>query len=86
MDGFQSTHPSWGATTSDKYLSSIGIEKFQSTHPSWGATTFVGGNLIPMLDFNPRTHRGVRQKVSHHPLKMLLFQSTHPSWGATATV
>ena len=35
------------------------------------------------LNFNPRTHRGVRH---NQPLKCrhnVAFQSTHPSWGAT---
>ena len=34
---FQSTHPSWGATTLWK-LSVGNFSQFQSTHPSWGAT------------------------------------------------
>ena len=33
---FQSTHPSWGATSKEGILPSI--YRFQSTHPSWGAT------------------------------------------------
>ncbi len=37
---FQSTHPSWGATTV-KVTSTADIPVFQSTHPSWGATGVV---------------------------------------------
>ena len=33
---FQSTHPSWGATTVAITVSDV--TRFQSTHPSWGAT------------------------------------------------
>mgnify|MGYP003369971324 FL=1 len=35
-------------------------------------------------DFNPRTHRGVRQKLNKNSFKTRQFQSTHPSWGATS--
>ena len=60
QETFQSTHPSWGAT---KDMFGLAKESyvFQSTHPSWGATS---GNLIyntRITNFNPRTHRGVRQ-------------------------
>ena len=34
---------------------------FQSTHPSWGATVMVTIGSVTLTDFNPRTHRGVRQ-------------------------
>ena len=34
--------------------------QFQSTHPSWGATEHGRLVAVPTLDFNPRTHRGVR--------------------------
>ena len=33
---------------------------FQSTHPSWGATISLSVFLLTLIDFNPRTHRGVR--------------------------
>ena len=33
---------------------------FQSTHPSWGATRAFSSLLSARVDFNPRTHRGVR--------------------------
>ena len=36
------------------------------------------------LNFNPRTHRGVRLKKFYPSVPHdKLFQSTHPSWGAT---
>ena len=34
-------------------------------------------------NFNPRTHRGVRQAYDHTSSREKEFQSTHPSWGAT---
>mgnify|MGYP000273130328 CR=1 FL=1 len=60
------------------------IDGFQSTHPSWGAT--FNDRLIvpePLIYFNPRTHRGVRQEDRLHCRETHRFQSTHPSWGAT---
>ena len=40
-----------------------------------------------LFDFNPRTHRGVRQiKTWLIFSNMIIFQSTHPSWGATQTI
>ena len=38
-------------------------------------------NLLP--NFNPRTHRGVRQNKGDKKTWVIIFQSTHPSWGAT---
>ena len=36
------------------------------------------------VNFNPRTHRGVRLSSSEKPfIGCEIFQSTHPSWGAT---
>ena len=34
---------------------------FQSTHPSWGATAGLWVSKRRQRNFNPRTHRGVRQ-------------------------
>ena len=34
---------------------------FQSTHPSWGATRSRNRKKRASRNFNPRTHRGVRQ-------------------------
>ena len=36
------------------------------------------------INFNPRTHRGVRLYVDMRTMSISLFQSTHPSWGATS--
>ena len=44
-DGFQSTHPVWGATHAGRG-SRPGPERFQSTHPVWGATIDLGGVLL----------------------------------------
>ena len=38
------------------------VRKFQSTHPSWGATLDGVRSECEEIDFNPRTHRGVRHK------------------------
>ena len=36
-----------------------------------------------ILNFNPRTHRGVRPFLIARHTSSFEFQSTHPSWGAT---
>ena len=78
---FQSTHPSWGATTGDALVNAI--TQFQSTHPSWGATPGARSTRCVTRYFNPRTPRGVRRGRIYRPARLGLFQSTHPSWGAT---
>ena len=35
------------------------------------------------MNFNPRTHRGVRLLLMYWLEVVIIFQSTHPSWGAT---
>ena len=45
-----------------------------------GSSSFVSYSLT---NFNPRTHRGVRQDIFCSFLMSKRFQSTHPSWGAT---
>ena len=57
---FQSTHPSWGATLM-RCLACFNPFKFQSTHPSWGATGVIKWLILQLMNFNPRTHRGVRR-------------------------
>ena len=59
-------------------------QRFQSTHPSWGATKNSALKVTDPTDFNPRTHRGVRQNILRQQIQLMLFQSTHPSWGATS--
>ena len=56
---------------------------FQSTHPSWGATKNDSNMNYLSTNFNPRTHRGVRQAIERSLRHLDKFQSTHPSWGAT---
>ena len=58
--------------------------KFQSTHPSWGATQEECLTQLQNINFNPRTHRGVRLPFGIYHYSYALFQSTHPSWGATS--
>ena len=69
----------------DQYDNSrvIFSQKFQSTHPSWGATFRNYKHVPDALNFNPRTHRGVRRLYHLSMQFTFLFQSTHPSWGAT---
>ena len=58
---FQSTHPSWGATTRCicYYLKNSTI----SIHaPIVGCDAFFCISSVMIADFNPRTHRGVRQQ------------------------
>ena len=58
--GFQSTHPSWGATLITIFLFPI-LEYFNPrTHR--GVRHNVVDNNALLFYFNPRTHRGVRQK------------------------
>ena len=59
---FQSTHPSWGATSwtiNDSPQSIISIHA-----PIVGCDILDEINEIHMYNFNPRTHRGVRQSCS----------------------
>ncbi len=46
---------------------------FQSTHPSWGATENNGGKNKTSLDFNPRTHRGVRRRYSSQEANFISY-------------
>ena len=71
---FQSTHPSWGATRKSNYYSESIL--FQSTHPSWGATLDGVRSECEEVDFNPRTHRGVRLVKGRQ--KCLLFTYFNP--------
>ena len=82
---FQSTHPSWGATSiCQAYI----YKKFNfnpRTHR--GVRRLQHKMQRRQLYFNPRTHRGVR----HYHFTVLsksaqVFQSTHPSWGATSPI
>ena len=46
----------------------------------------MGGYILELIrvDFNPRTHRGVRRHKRCKCTIEVKFQSTHPSWGATS--
>ena len=59
---FQSTHPLRGATRGERPL--LWIEKFQSTHPLRGATIFWLVKPSILVNFNPRTPCGVRQRTT----------------------
>ena len=59
--GFQSTHPSWGATCGKETywtLSDISIHA-----PIVGCDLDGVRSECEEIDFNPRTHRGVRQGI-----------------------
>ena len=51
--------PIVGCDASERFRQRF-CSRFQSTHPSWGATKIAFHFLLVHLDFNPRTHRGVR--------------------------
>ena len=53
--------------------------------PIVGCDTNQQRSPFLVCDFNPRTHRGVRQTVQTVFLGTREFQSTHPSWGATVS-
>ena len=79
---FQSTHPSWGATsTKIKIYDGLKI----SIHaPIVGCDSTSSLGFYSYWYFNPRTHRGVRRNWKWNTWMLKEFQSTHPSWGATA--
>ena len=80
---FQSTHPSWGATAKAKITYQ---HNYISIHaPIVGCDVHLLYIMQQIVDFNPRTHRGVRQSTLLIMTWMIWFQSTHPSWGATTS-
>ena len=78
---FQSTHPSWGATTFWFFKAILNLISIHA--PIVGCDNSTVTFLFHLKDFNPRTHRGVRPSLSTAKAPKSLFQSTHPSWGAT---
>ena len=58
---FQSTHPVWGATSTNTTTATTAA--FQSTHPVWGATLCASIPCTVAENFNPRTPYGVRQTM-----------------------
>ena len=78
---FQSTHPSRGATLP---LPQGRRRECVSIHaPLAGCDLYFTPLKSPILCFNPRTPRGVRQSLGSHRVLCYQFQSTHPSRGAT---
>ena len=76
---FQSTQPEWAATPVpflNRYSRS-----FQSTQPEWAAT-FRSHKLVgSVLNFNPRSPSGLRQKMNWAlPLASEYFNPRSPSW------
>ena len=77
---FQSTHPSWGATNIRKNTN-VSVFLFQSTHPSWGATPVFCLKSVLIVNFNPRTHRGVRHVLSSLGMLLVLISIHAPIVG-----
>ena len=59
------------------------LDEFQSTHPARGATSTLKIIIRNVLNFNPRTPRGVRLISAISSGCSKSFQSTHPARGAT---
>ena len=79
---FQSTHPARGATA---LLEGHNTETVISIHaPREGCDDGGVTKNLPVLNFNPRTPRGVRRQRCGGRLAYPGFQSTHPARGATA--
>ena len=78
---FQSTHPSWGATVWTAFINLI--MRISIHAPIVGCDFNENDEGIINVDFNPRTHRGVRPIAVFVIMSAIVFQSTHPSWGAT---
>ena len=58
MDKFQSTHPSWGATEEAEQW--LNTEEISIHAPIVGCDMKDIYNGMVYVNFNPRTHRGVR--------------------------
>ena len=67
--------PTWGATSWDDYK--VWKNQFQSTHPR-GVRLRLVVVMLPMMNFNPRTHVGCDFAILIIAYKHLKFQSTHP--------
>ncbi len=84
VKGFQSTHPSWGATL--RQGGGAGGNPISIHAPLVGCDQKVRCKAGQCHDFNPRTPRGVRRVTRIWTVPPIKFQSTHPSWGATVKV
>ena len=78
---FQSTHPSWGATLNQN--GQIEVYDISIHAPIVGCDKDLLKFFDDKINFNPRTHRGVRLGDNVLQFDADAFQSTHPSWGAT---
>ncbi len=87
IEGFQSTHPVWGATRQRRRFTVAKTSLFQSTHPVWGAT--ISKSLTYALPSCISIHAPrmgcdvVGLRAAAHLTLANGFQSTHPVWGAT---
>ena len=79
--GFQSTHPTRGATP--KSWATPERSRISIHAPHKGCDSSSAMVLYNLSDFNPRTPQGVRRLDSCVQLFTALFQSTHPTRGAT---
>ena len=79
---FQSTHPSWGATSKEFAILLDGVNFNPRTHRGVRRKSYLWGDLIVQFQ---STHPSWGATVA---MSFLIFQSrfqsTHPSWGATA--
>ena len=81
ITGFQSTHPTRGATSRQ---SSCTCSKKISIHaPNEGCDESDARAEAVRAYFNPRTQRGVRPARARIAASSAIFQSTHPTRGAT---
>ena len=78
---FQSTHPSWGATTA---CESSFHPLIISIHAPIVGCDLNSFKVLPSVTLFQSTHPSWGATLIHlFPTFPLLFQSTHPSWGAT---
>ena len=81
MTQFQSTHPARGATASSS--ANISVHKISIHAPREGCDLLLVLSKVLLVNFNPRTPRGVRQQHFCSEPGCGEFQSTHPARGAT---
>ena len=80
--GFQSTHPSWGATFNAIMVDNEPDNFNPRTHRGVRHTT-LPTKLEPASISIHAPIVGCDLKLSHSTCTNVVFQSTHPSWGAT---
>src|ERR1035437_8219438 len=79
---FQSTRPTWGATTGAQGQHLPGCVSIHAPHV--GRDSVLLGNGDWPEGFNPRAPRGARRDGNQRLATVGAFQSTRPTWGATA--